>query len=105
MKQTKEGGASAGDPTDAADQRDTAHRVEPEQPPSKKTALEELFGATFSEPPVTQSKSRIEVEIEMYKKDTSIPLTSCPLKWWKENVPTSFTSCKGLPHSSSNFRS
>ncbi|KAF1384189.1 hypothetical protein PFLUV_G00139740 [Perca fluviatilis] len=57
VKQTKEGGASAGDPTDAADQRDIAHRVEPEQPPSKKTALEELFGATFSEPQVTQSKS------------------------------------------------
>ena len=66
--------------------REIQHRVEPEQPPIKKTALEELFGATFSEPPVTQSKSRIEVEIEMYKKDTSIPLTSCPLKWWKENA-------------------
>lgn len=22
----------------------------------------------------------------MYKKDTSIPLTSCPLKWWKEKA-------------------
>lgn len=86
MKQTEEGGASDGDPTDAADQRDTAHRVEPEQPPSKKTAQEELFGPTFSEPPVIQSKSRIEVEIDVYKKDTSISLISCPLKWWKENA-------------------
>ncbi len=22
----------------------------------------------------------------MYKKNTSIPLTSCPLKWWKEHA-------------------
>ncbi|XP_051506673.1 uncharacterized protein LOC127413511 isoform X2 [Myxocyprinus asiaticus] len=53
----REGGVSDGDPTDAADQRDTAHRVEQEQPPSKKTALEDLLGATFAEPAATQSKS------------------------------------------------
>lgn len=57
-------------------------------PPSKKTALEDLLGATFAKPTVTQSKCRIEVEIDMYKKDTSIPLISCPLKWWKENTQT-----------------
>ncbi|XP_052472292.1 zinc finger BED domain-containing protein 4-like [Carassius gibelio] len=83
----REGGASDGDPTDAAEKREITQRVEQEQPPpSKKTALEDLLGATFAKPTVSQSRCRIEVEIEMYKKDTSIPLTSCPLKWWKENA-------------------
>lgn len=90
MEQTekKEGGASDEDPTDAAEKRETTQRAEQEQPPPcKKTALEDLLGATFAKPTITQAKRRIEVEIDMYKKDTSIPLTSCPLKWWKENAP------------------
>ncbi|KAK3550510.1 hypothetical protein QTP70_000072 [Hemibagrus guttatus] len=66
-----------GNPIDAAD---AMHRAEQEQPPSKKTALEDLLGATFAKTAAAQSKSRIEVEIDMYKKDTSIPITSCPLK-------------------------
>ncbi|KAK3550638.1 hypothetical protein QTP70_001808 [Hemibagrus guttatus] len=78
-----EEGATDGNPIDAAD---AMHRVEQEQPPSKKTALEDLLGATFAKIAAAQSKSRMEVEIDMYKKDTSIPLTSCPLKWWKENA-------------------
>ncbi len=79
----REGGASDGDPTDAAEKR-----VEQEQPPPcKKTALEDLLGATFAKSTITQSKCKIEVEIDMYKKDTLIPLTSCPLKWWKEHAP------------------
>ncbi len=83
----REGGASDGDPTDAAEKRETTQRVEQEQPPPcKKTALEDLLGATFAKSTVTQSKCKIEVEIDMYKKDTSIPLTSCPLKWWKEHA-------------------
>ncbi|XP_073721732.1 E3 SUMO-protein ligase ZBED1-like [Misgurnus anguillicaudatus] len=79
----REGRASDGNPTDAEDQRNT---TEQDQPPSKKTALEDLLGATFAKPAIGQSKSSIEVEVEIYKKDTSIPLTSCPLKWWKENA-------------------
>ncbi len=55
---------------------------------AKRTALEDLLGATFAKSTVTQSKCKIEVEIDMYKKDISIPLTSCPLKWWKENAQT-----------------
>lgn len=70
-----------------ADKREITQRVEQEQPPpSKKTALEDRLGATFAKPTVSQSICRIDLEIEMYKKDTSIPLTSCPLKWWKENA-------------------
>ncbi len=83
----REGGASDGDPTDAEEKRETTQIVEQEQPPPcKKTALEYLLGATFDKSTVTQSKCKIEVEIDMYKKDTSIPLTSCPLKWWKEHA-------------------
>ncbi|XP_016422360.1 zinc finger BED domain-containing protein 4 isoform X2 [Sinocyclocheilus rhinocerous] len=89
QSEKREGGASDGDPTDAAEKRETTQRVEQEQPPpSKKTALEDLLGATFSKPTVTQSKCRMEVELDVYKKDTSIPLTSCPLKWWKEHAQT-----------------
>ncbi len=67
--------------------RERQQRVEQEQPPPcKKTALEDLLGATFAKSTVIQSKCKIEVEIDMYKKDTSIPLTSCPLKWWKEHA-------------------
>ncbi len=73
--------------------RERQHRgVEQEQPPpSKKTALEDLLGATFAKSTVTQSKCKIEVEIDMYKNDISIPLTSCPLKWWKENALSSLS--------------
>ncbi len=53
----REGSASDGDPTDAAEKRETTQRVEQEQPPPcKKTALEDLLGATFAKSTVTQSK-------------------------------------------------
>lgn len=79
----REGGVSDGYPTD---QRDAAHRVEQEQPPSKKTSLEDLLSAPFGKPAVSQPKYSTEIEMDMYKKDTSIPLICGPLKWWKENA-------------------
>lgn len=55
------------------------------QPPSKKTALEDLLGGTFDKP-VAQHISQIDAEMNKYRAETSIPLNSCPLKWWKENA-------------------
>jgi len=56
-----------------------------EEPPSKKTALEDLLGDSFSAEPAEQFNRGVEREIEMYRREASIPLTSCPLKWWREN--------------------
>uniref|UniRef100_A0A9J7Y5E2 BED-type domain-containing protein n=1 Tax=Cyprinus carpio carpio TaxID=630221 RepID=A0A9J7Y5E2_CYPCA len=66
------------------DQTDRAG-AELKQPPSKKTALEDLLGGTFDEP-VAQHNSQIDAEINKYRAETSISLNSCPLKWWKENA-------------------
>ncbi|MBN3296784.1 ZBED4 protein, partial [Amia calva] len=54
------------------------------EPASKKTALEDLLGDSFSTEP-EQSNRGIEREIELYRREASIPLSSCPLKWWREN--------------------
>ncbi|KAF1392218.1 hypothetical protein PFLUV_G00050300 [Perca fluviatilis] len=66
------------------DQTDRAG-AELKQPPSKKTALEDLLGGTFDEP-VAQHISPIDAEMIKYRAETSISLNSCPLKWWKENA-------------------
>ncbi len=53
------------------------------EPASKKTALEDLLGDSFSK---TEKSSRgIEMEIDLYRREASIPLSCCPLKWWREN--------------------
>ncbi|XP_057197562.1 zinc finger BED domain-containing protein 4-like [Triplophysa rosa] len=50
---------------------------------SKKTALEDLLGDSFSK---TEKSSRgIENEIDLYRREASIPLSCCALKWWREN--------------------
>ncbi|MBN3306654.1 ZBED4 protein, partial [Amia calva] len=54
------------------------------EPASKKTALEDLLGDSFSTEP-EQPNRGIEREIELYRREASIPLSSCPLKWWREN--------------------
>lgn len=77
--------AAAHCPTDRGE---GALGVEPEEtePASKKTALESLLGDPFSK---TKHFSRgIEMEIDLYRREASIPLSCCPLKWWREN------SCK-----------
>lgn len=56
-----------------------------EEPASKKTALEDLLGDSFSAVPEELSREGVEREIGMYRREASILLTSCPLKWWKEN--------------------
>lgn len=56
-----------------------------EEPSSKRTALEDLLGDSFSAEPADQSIQGVEREIDMYKREASIPLTSCPLKWWRDN--------------------
>ncbi len=53
------------------------------EPASKKTALEDLLGDSFSK---TEKSSRgIEMEIDLYRREASIPLSCCPLKWWRES--------------------
>lgn len=53
------------------------------EPASKKTALEDLLGDSFSKS--EQSSKGIEREIELYRREASISLSCCPLKWWREN--------------------
>ncbi|XP_017294385.1 E3 SUMO-protein ligase ZBED1 isoform X2 [Kryptolebias marmoratus] len=58
------------------------------EPASKKTALEDLLGDSFSpEPECSNVSEQIRREIEHYRREASIPLSSCPLRWWKENSP------------------
>ncbi|KAJ7991304.1 hypothetical protein DPEC_G00295940 [Dallia pectoralis] len=53
------------------------------EPSSKKTALEDLLGDSFSK---TEKSSRgTEKEIDLYRREASIPLSCFPLKWWREN--------------------
>ncbi|MBN3302803.1 ZBED4 protein, partial [Amia calva] len=54
------------------------------EPASKKTALEDLLGDSFFTEP-EQPNRGIERENELYRREASIPLSSCPLKWWREN--------------------
>ncbi|XP_039593991.1 E3 SUMO-protein ligase ZBED1-like [Polypterus senegalus] len=59
-----------------------AHAVGGVSPPSKKTALEDLLGDSFS-----QGDSRTQhTDIDLYRKETSISLMACPLEWWKDNA-------------------
>ncbi len=53
------------------------------KPASKKTVLEDLLVDSFSK---TEKSSRgIEMEIDLYRREASIPLSCCPLNWWREN--------------------
>ncbi|XP_010778641.1 zinc finger BED domain-containing protein 1 [Notothenia coriiceps] len=64
-----------------------AHDAEEQSPPSKKTALEDLLGESFiKEVHVAQHNTGIEAEIDLYRKATSILLSDCPLKWWRDNA-------------------
>ncbi|XP_039593879.1 zinc finger BED domain-containing protein 4-like [Polypterus senegalus] len=54
-----------------------------EEPTSKKTALEDLLGDSFSK--TEQPSKGIERETELYRREASIPLSYCPLTWWREN--------------------
>ena len=61
---------------------------EPEvtEPTPKKTALEDLLGNSFStEPEMSNSSKQAEREVENYRKEASIPLSGCPLKWWQQH--------------------
>ncbi|KAJ8375723.1 hypothetical protein SKAU_G00063030 [Synaphobranchus kaupii] len=56
------------------------------QPPPKSTALEDLFGNSFAAvDPVNQFNRGVDKEIDLYRSVPSIPLSSNPLEWWKEN--------------------
>ncbi|XP_050950340.1 zinc finger BED domain-containing protein 4 [Labeo rohita] len=64
-----------------------AHAVGGVSPPSKKTALEDLLGDSFSQGDSrTQHTAQIDAEIDLYRKETSISLMACPLEWWKDNA-------------------
>ncbi|KAE8279169.1 Zinc finger BED domain-containing protein 4 [Larimichthys crocea] len=77
-------GAAGEDPTDK-EQGAARAELQVEEPSSKRTALEDLLGDSFSAEPADQSIQGVEREIDMYKREASIPLTSCPLKWWRDN--------------------
>ncbi|KAJ8370275.1 hypothetical protein SKAU_G00103030 [Synaphobranchus kaupii] len=74
---------------------DLAQAGDNDQPPSKKNALEDLFGDSFIAPPESVLTGWVEKEIEMYMSGTCIPLSYCPLKWWKENSHVSNTGPSG----------
>ena len=57
------------------------------QPPlSKKTALEDLLGSSYTTVETVQSSRGIEMEILSYRNGIPIPLNSNPLEWWKVNA-------------------
>lgn len=60
----------------------TAHGAEMEQSPlSKKRALEDLLGHSFTEEvDSAQPNNGIETEMDLYLKET------CPFQWWRDNV-------------------
>ena len=71
-----------------ADQANLVDADLQQPPPLKKTALEDLLEGTFTESvgaAQTNHMCGIEAEIVRYRSEMSISLTSCPLKWWKEN--------------------
>ncbi|XP_078016760.1 E3 SUMO-protein ligase ZBED1 [Epinephelus lanceolatus] len=55
-------------------------------PPSKKTALEDLLGDSYTTLETEQSSRGIEMEILSYRSGIPIPLNSSPLEWWKVNA-------------------
>ncbi|XP_030252892.1 zinc finger BED domain-containing protein 4-like isoform X1 [Sparus aurata] len=91
VEETNEGVTDTGASTHAAElPADQADMVDADlqQPPLKKTALEDLLEGTFTESvgaAQTDHMCGIETEIVRYRSEMSISLTSCPLKWWKEN--------------------
>lgn len=84
LEETGARGAAGEDPTDK-EQGAARAELQVEEPSSKRTALEDLLGDSFSAEPADQSIQGVEREIDMYKREASIPLTSCPLKWWRDN--------------------
>ncbi|XP_051999954.1 uncharacterized protein LOC127655912 isoform X2 [Xyrauchen texanus] len=76
MDEGKEG--ASGHPPAAEQPLDQTDRAgaELKQPPSKKTALEDLLGGTFDEP-VAQHFSQIDAEMNKCRAETSISLNSC----------------------------
>lgn len=91
VEETNEGITDTGASTHASElPADKADMVDADlqQPPLKKTALEELLEGTLTESvgaAQTNHMCRIEAEIVRYRSEMSISLTSCPFKLWKEN--------------------
>ena len=59
---------------------DTLNLNSESQPPTKKKALDTLFGKEESNPPVT-----LEDEMDILFSETGAPRNSDPLTWWKNN--------------------
>ncbi|KAL7829121.1 hypothetical protein SRHO_G00327550 [Serrasalmus rhombeus] len=84
----REEGAAGGAHCPTHSREETVRDDEPEVigPVPKKTALEDLLGNSFStEPEGSNSSKQAEREVENYRKEASIPLSGCPLKWWQEH--------------------
>ncbi|XP_056022020.1 E3 SUMO-protein ligase ZBED1-like [Ostrea edulis] len=54
-------------------------------PPAKKSAIEQLLGDVYivSVSAAKTIEERVKSELETYKAKASIPLSSCPLLWWR----------------------
>ncbi|XP_051805174.1 E3 SUMO-protein ligase ZBED1-like [Acanthochromis polyacanthus] len=80
---SSDGGAepSASEPTVEAD------TVQPQPPPAKKTALEDLLEGTFDSTvhAAPDHIQMVETEINRYRSEEPTPLKSCPLDWWNEH--------------------
>ena len=59
---------------------DTSQSNSESHPPTKKKALDILFGKEESNPPVT-----LEDEVDLFFSETGAPRNSDPLAWWKAN--------------------
>ncbi|KAL7841202.1 hypothetical protein SRHO_G00248930 [Serrasalmus rhombeus] len=84
----REEGAAGGAHCPTHSREETVRDDEPKVtgPVPKKTALEDLLGNSFStEPEGSNSSKQAEREVENYRKEASIPLSGCPLKWWQEH--------------------
>lgn len=73
---------------------DTAasYTLDLDEPPTKKSALDDLFGDVFvvKIEPAKPLESRIQNELDIYKSAESIPLSADPLDWWQKqesNLP------------------
>ncbi|KAM8732386.1 E3 SUMO-protein ligase ZBED1-like [Acanthopagrus schlegelii] len=84
----REEGAAGGAHCPTHGREEAVRDDEPEvtEPTPKKTALEDLLGNSFStEPEMSNSSKQAEREVENYRKEASIPLSGCPLKWWQQH--------------------